>query len=369
MNGLSGRLRHTLAHLAARIDPILLGLLLALMAIGLALLHSASSGRLGLVQAQGVRFVIGLVAMLAVAQVGPIKLRVWTPWLYLASLGLLLLVPVFGGGRSGQHWLNLGVFYLQPAELLKLTVPMMVAWLTLHRPLPPDWTSLTLAAVALGLPSALIALQPDLGTAVPVAASGLLVVLLAGLAWWRIALLGGLGLALLPFGWLFLKEYQRQRILTFLDPESDPLGAGWNIIQSKIAIGSGGLTGKGWGAGSQARLEFLPEQTTDFIFAVLAEEFGWLGVAVTLALYLAVVARCLWIAVDSRDAFARLLSGALALTFLFYVLLNAGMIAGLLPVVGVPMPLLSYGGTSAVSLLIGFGLIMSARGHRRLLGH
>ena len=357
------------ARIASRLDPVLLGLLLLLMALSLAVLFSASGGRESVVIAQGVRFGIGLTAMLAIAQIAPTQLRTWSPWLYLASLGLLALVPVFGSGRSGQHWLDLGVFYLQPGELLKLSVPMMLAWL-LHRAVLPPTPAVLLAGLALiGLPTLMIAIQPDLGTAVPVAASGVLAIFLAGLSWRWIAGLGLAGLASAPLAWLALKDYQKQRILTFIDPESDPLGSGWNIIQSKIAVGSGGLFGKGWTAGSQARLEFLPEQTTDFIFAVLAEEFGLAGVLFALLLYLAILGRCLWIAAESRDGFGRLVVGALGLTFFLYVVLNGGMIAGLLPVVGVPMPLLSFGGTSALAFLAGFGLVMSVHSHRRLLGH
>lgn len=376
MNLWRNRWRNLAVRLAARIDPVLLALLLVVMAVGMAVLFSAAGGhdpaqaaRAGhFMRAQGARFLVGLLVLVLAAQLPPVKLRVWAPWLFVGSLLLLALVPVFGSGRSGRHWLDLGLFYLQPAELMKLSVPMMIAWQMHRSVLPPRWGALVAAGVLLGLPAALIALQPDLGTAVPVAASGAFVVLLAGLAWWRIALLGGLVLAAAPLGWLLLKTYQRARILTFLNPEADPLGSGWNIIQSKIAVGSGGLFGKGWGAGTQARLDFLPEQTTDFIFAVLAEEFGWFGVTVLLLLYLGIVGRCLWIAVESRDGFSRLLVGALALTFFLYVALNAGMVAGLLPVVGVPMPLLSYGGTSAVSLLAGFGVVMSVHTHRRLLG-
>lgn len=376
MNLWRDRWRNLAVRLAARIDPVLLALLLVVMAVGMAVLFSAAGGhdpaqaaRAGhFLRAQGARFLVGLLVLVLVAQLPPVKLRAWAPWLFVASLLLLALVPVFGSGRSGRHWLDLGLFYLQPAELMKLSVPMMVAWQMHRSVLPPRWGALVVAGVLLGLPAALIALQPDLGTAVPVAASGAFVVLLAGLAWWRIALLGGMVVAAAPLGWLLLKGYQRARILTFLNPEADPLGTGWNIIQSKIAVGSGGLFGKGWGAGTQARLDFLPEQTTDFIFAVLAEEFGWFGVTVLLLLYLGIVGRCLWIAVESRDGFSRLLVGALALTFFLYVALNAGMVAGLLPVVGVPMPLLSYGGTSAVSLLAGFGVVMSVHTHRRLLG-
>ena len=242
---------------------------------------------------------------------------------------------------------------------------MMLAWYLHAAVLPPRWGVLAICAAIIGLPVAMIILQPDLGTGMLVAASGVFAVYLAGIAWWRIALFAGLGVAALPVGWMFLMPYQRDRILTFMNPENDPLGAGWNIIQSKIAIGSGGLSGKGWGQGSQAHLDFLPEHTTDFIFSVLSEEWGWIGVVTLLALYLFVIGRCLWIAAQARDSFSRLLAGALAMTFSIYVLVNGGMVAGLLPVVGVPMPLLSYGGTSAVSLLAGFGIVMSARAHRK----
>src|SRR5690606_28026942 len=235
----------------------------------------------------------------------------------------------------------------------------------LHRDLiPPRWRTLLLAGIVIAVPTGMIAVQPDLGTAMLVAASGAFVVFLGGIGWWRIAAVAGLAAAAAPVGWQFLREYHRDRLRMFLDPEADPLGAGWNIIQSKIAVGSGGLFGKGWGQGSQSRLEFLPEHTTDFVFAVLAEEFGLVGVLVLLALYLFIVARCLWIAMQARDTYARLLAGAIGLTFLVYVLVNGGMVSGLLPVVGVPMPLLSYGGTSAVSLLAGLGLVMAVRSHR-----
>jgi rod shape determining protein RodA len=201
-----------------------------------------------------------------------------------------------------------------------------------------------------------------------VAASGVFAIYLAGIAWWRIGLFAGLGLASLPAVWPFLLPHQRERVMTFLDPESDPLGTGWNIIQSKIAIGSGGFSGKGWGQGSQAHLDFLPEHTTDFIFSVLSEEWGWLGVVTLLALYLFIVGRCLWLASGARDGYSRILAGSLAMAFSVYVIVNGGMVAGLLPVVGVPMPLLSFGGTSAVSLLVGFGLVMSVHAHRKFMG-
>ncbi|WP_295361258.1 rod shape-determining protein RodA [Arenimonas sp.] len=359
--------RDLLSRLFEKVDLPLLLALLALMLVSLVVLASASGENARLVMSQGARFGVGLVALMLLSQVTPGKLRLWTPLAYAGSLVLLAAVFVFGTGRSANLWLNLGVFYLQPGELLKLTVPMMLAWFLHASPLPPGWRVLGVCGVILGLPVAMIILQPDLGTGMLVAASGVFAVFLSGIAWWRIGLFAGLGLASLPIGWQFLMPYQRDRILTFLEPESDPLGAGWNIIQSKIAIGSGGLTGKGWGQGSQSHLDFLPEHTTDFVFSVLSEEFGWVGVVTVLAIYLFIIGRCLWIATQARDGYARLLAGTVAMTFSVYVVVNGGMVAGLLPVVGVPMPLLSFGGTSAVSLLVGFGMVMSVHAHRKFM--
>ena len=350
-----------------RVDVPLLAALLLLIGIGLAVLHSAAGDNTRLVVSQGLRMVVGLMALWIISRIPPVQLRLWTPWLFAISLLLLLLIPVLGTGRSGRHWLNLGVFYLQPSELLKLTVPMMVASFLHPQPLPPRWGALAVCAAIIGVPTLMIAAQPDLGTALLVGASGAFVVFLSGMAWWRIGLLGGLAAAAAPLGWAFLQEYQKQRLRTFMDPEADPLGSGWNIIQSKIAVGSGGLFGKGWGQGTQSRLEFLPEHTTDFIFAVLSEEFGLIGVLCVLALYLFIVGRCLWIAAEARDTWSRLMAGAMALTFFVYVAVNGGMVSGLLPVVGVPMPLLSYGGTSAVTLLAGFGVVMSVHAHRKFM--
>jgi rod shape determining protein RodA len=358
-------LRDMAARLLDKVDLPLLLALLCVMLISLVVLASASGENSRLVLSQGVRFAVGVGAMVLISRLPPGRLRLWTPLAYGGSLVLLALVFVFGSGRSANLWLNLGVFYLQPGELLKLSVPMMLAWYLHSVPLPPRWGTLAVSAGIIGLPVAMIILQPDLGTGMLVAASGAFALFLAGIAWWRIGLFAGLGLAALPVGWMFLMPYQRDRILTFMNPESDPLGTGWNIIQSKIAIGSGGFSGKGWGQGSQAHLDFLPEHTTDFIFSVLSEEWGWIGVITLLALYLFIVGRCLWIAAEARDGYSRLLAGALAMTFSVYVLVNGGMVAGLLPVVGVPMPLLSYGGTSAVSLLAGFGMVMSAQAHRK----
>jgi rod shape determining protein RodA len=247
---------------------------------------------------------------------------------------------------------------------------MMAAWFLNRQSLPPRFSVVLVAAAIIGVPTLLILLQPDFGTAMLVGISGAFVLFLAGLSWWWfVAAAGGVAGAA-PIAWFwFLRPYQKDRILTFLNPESDPLGTGWNIIQSKIAIGSGGWTGMGWGQGSQSHLDYLPEHTTDFVFAVLSEEFGWLGVATVLVLYLFVVGRCLWIASDARDGYSRLLAGSLALSLFVYVIVNGGMIAGLLPVVGVPMPLLSYGGTSAVSLLAGLGVVMAVRAHKPVHGH
>jgi len=361
-------LRDWLIDFLDKVDwPLLLGLC-AVMVASLVVQSSAGGGDSHVVIAQGARFVAGVIAMVMISRIPPARLRTWTPLIFACTLALMPLVFVLGSGRSARLWIHLGFFYLQPGELLKLTVPMMLAWYLHSVRLPPGWLALTICAAIIGLPVALIVLQPDLGTGMLVAASGAFAVFLAGMAWWRIGLFVGLGLGSLPIAWQFLMPYQKSRILVFLSPESDPLGTGWNIIQSKIAIGSGGWFGKGWGQGTQAHLDFLPEHTTDFAFSVLSEEWGWIGVMTLFALYLFIVGRSLWIAANARDTYSRLLSGALAMTFSIYVLVNGAMIAGLLPVVGVPMPLLSYGGTSAVSLLASFGVIMSVRAHRKFMG-
>ncbi|HEV8694138.1 MAG TPA: rod shape-determining protein RodA [Lysobacter sp.] len=347
------------------LDLPLLGALLALMGIGLAVLYSAGDQSLHLVMAQGARFAMGLGFMWLLSRMPPSQLRNWTPWVYAVSLLPLVAVLFLGTGKHGRHWINLGVFYFQPAELLKLSLPMMVAWYLNRRPLPPRFSVVLMAAVIIGVPTGLILLQPDFGTAMLVGISGAFALYLAGLPWWWFGAAFSAVAAIAPVAWFWLlRPYQKDRILTFLNPESDPLGTGWNIIQSKIAIGSGYWTGKGWGEGSQSHLNYIPEHTTDFIFAVLSEEFGWLGVMLVLTLYLFVIGRCLWIAAGARDGYSRLIAGALGLAFCVYVIVNGGMIAGLLPVVGVPMPLLSYGGTSAVSLLAGLGVVMAVQAHR-----
>jgi rod shape determining protein RodA len=348
-------------------DFPLLGALLLLATCGLVTLYSASDLDRHYVLNQAARFVFGGIAMFAIARIPPSVLRNWTPWLYAASLLLLVVVAILGQGRGANRWLNLGVMRFQPSELVKLTLPMMIAWYLHARELPPRWLTLAAVALLIGAPALLIAREPDLGTAVLVAASGMFAVFLAGLAWWRIGLIVAAAAGAAPVAWHFMHEYQRNRLRMFLDPESDPLGNGWHIIQSEIAVGSGGWFGKGWHHGTQSRLEFLPEHTTDFVFAVFSEEWGLIGVIALLALYLFIVGRGLMIAANARDTYSRLLAGSISMAFFVYVMVNGGMITGLLPVVGVPLPLISYGGTSAVSLLAGFGVLMSIHGHRKLL--
>jgi rod shape determining protein RodA len=350
-----------------RFDIPLLAALLALAFSGLFVLYSASNENMDVVWRQGVRLGIGFVALLVMSQVPPYILRLWTPWLFGLGLMLLLATWFFGVGRSTQRWLDVGVVRFQPSEIMKLAVPMMIAWYLHSRRLPPCLKDTAVASALLLAPAFLIVRQPDLGTALLVILSGCFTIFLAGLNWRVIAAGAGLAAASVPALWFVMAEYQRNRVRTFLDPNADPLGAGWNIIQSKIAVGSGGLMGKGWLNGTQSHLEFIPERHTDFILAVLSEEFGLLGVLLLFGLYLFIVGRCLYIASVARSTFARLLAGSLGLTFFVYVLVNGGMVAGMLPVVGVPLPLVSYGGTSIVTLLAGFGILMSIYGHRNFI--
>ena len=353
------------------LDLPLLGALLALMGVGLATLYSASNESMRVVLTQGVYFSVGLGALWVASRAPAHMLKQFTPVIYALSILPLVIVLFIGSGKYGNHWIDLGFFNLQPSELAKLTLPMMLAWYMDRQRLPPKLSSLPMALLIIALPVGLILLQRDLGTAVLVLAAGVFVLFLSGLSWWWFGIAGAVGATgfamamFAPISWFsFLRPYQQDRILTFRNPENDPMGAGWNILQSKIAIGGGGLTGKGWTEGTQSHLDYVPEHTTDFIFAVLSEEFGWVGVTAVLALYLFVVGRCLWIAADSRDGYARLAVGALGMSLFVYVLVNAGMISGLLPVVGVPMPLLSYGGTAPVTLLAGFGVIMALKARR-----
>ncbi len=347
--------------------PLLTGLIL-LCGLGLMVLYSASGQDIAQLQRQMLRLAISFAVLVMMAQIPPTQLQRWSPGLFGASILLLLIVLIEGQiGKGAQRWLDLGLFRFQPSELLKLGVPMMIAWYLAEQSLPPKWGRLTMAAVLILIPVLMIARQPDLGTALLVASAGIFVLFLAGLSW---RFIGNMLLFSAPATWVLweygMREYQRNRVLTFLNPERDPLGAGYHIIQSKIAIGSGGLYGKGWLNGTQSHLQFLPERTTDFIFAVIAEEFGLSGILLLLTLYLFIILRGLYIAARAQDTYSRLLGGALILVFFFYMFINTGMVIGILPVVGIPLPLISYGGTSLVTIMAGFGILMSIHTHRKL---
>jgi rod shape determining protein RodA len=354
----------------AHLDAPLLGGLLLICGFGLVVLYSAVSENMDLWLQQCVRLAVAMLALVIAAQFPPDVMRRWTPWAYLLGLALLGLVLILGDvGQGAQRWLNLGIRF-QPSEIMKLAVPMMAAWFLHDRQFPPNLGQILLVALIILAPTILIAVQPDLGTALLVAAAGILVIILAGMSMKLILMFGLLSIPGALVMWnFFMQEYQKQRVLTLLNPDSDPLGAGYNIIQSKIAIGSGGLFGKGWTNGSQAQLEFLPERDTDFIFAVMAEELGLLGVLSLLGLYMFVVGRGLFIAMQARDSFTRLVAGSISLTFFVYVFVNTAMVTGLVPVVGIPLPLVSFGGTSMVTLMAGFGILMSIHTHRKLLPH
>ena len=350
------------------LDGALLAGIICILSIGLAALYSAVGQDIQLLAGQLMRIGAALAAMLVMAQVSPNWLRRSAPWIFGTGLILLVLVLTTGDvGGGAQRWLNLGVRF-QPAEIMKLGLPTMLAWLLHDRPLPPSFSLIIISLIIILIPVGLIAVQPDLGTAILIVLSGATVIFLAGIS--MRYLIGAVATALIsmPLLWYFvMHEYQKKRVLTLLNPDSDPLGAGYHIIQSKIAIGSGGLFGKGWLNGSQGQLEFLPERSTDFIFAVIGEEFGLMGALVVLLVYLFIVGRGLYIAVSAQDTFSRLLAGSISLTFFFYVFVNTSMVTGLLPVVGVPLPLVSAGGTSMVTLLAGFGILMSIQTHRKLL--
>jgi len=351
------------------LDVVLLTPVLFIMTMGLFVLFSASDGDWDTVTRQIRNFVVGFGVLLVVAQVRLDTVQRWAPALYLAALLLLLLIPFFGVGAKGaQRWLSLGFIRFQPSEIMKIAMPLMVAAWVVRHTLPPRPSTTVTALLIIALPAIAIATQPDLGTAILVAASGAFVVFMAGVSWWQIISGALAALACIWPAWLFvLKDYQKQRILTLFDPEADKLGAGWNIIQSKTAIGSGGWSGKGWLEGTQSHLDFLPESQTDFIIAVLAEEFGLRGVLCLILLYGMVVARGLWISFTAQTSYGRLLASAITLTFCVYVIVNMGMVAGILPVVGVPLPFVSFGGTSIVTLLLGFGILTAISTEKRIL--
>lgn len=349
--------------------PLLTGIgLLAI--VSLVILYSASGSSWAVVSSQAMKFALALIVMIMIAQLPPRVLRLSAPWLY--GLGLMLLVAVKLKGEislGAQRWLDLGFVRFQPSEIMKLAVPLFCAWYVQDRPLPPSFLTIMVLAIAIVVPVGFIAEQPDLGTALLVGAAGAMALLLAGLQ--KRYILGVIS-AMAPTVWVawtyLMHDYQRQRVMTFLDPQTDPLGSGYHIIQSQIAIGSGGIFGKGYLRGTQAQLEYLPERSTDFIFAVIGEEWGLIGLATVLLLYLFVISRCLYMASTAQDTFARTVAGSLGLTFAVYVFVNTGMVTGLLPVVGVPLPLISFGGTSMVTLMAGFGIMMAVNAKRRLVG-
>ncbi len=346
--------------------PMLLGLLL-LMGCGLVIMYSASGQSLVMMDKQAMRMLLSLVVMVVLAQIPPRTYEAFAPFVFFAGVVLLLGVLFFGEVSKGaQRWLNLGFVRFQPSEFLKLAVPLMVARYFGRRPLPPSFKTLIVGLTLVLVPTILIAKQPDLGTAILIAASGIFVIFLSGISWRIIfAAIVAVG-AFIPILWFFLmREYQKVRVRTLFNPESDPLGAGYHIIQSKIAIGSGGLTGKGWLHGTQSQLEFLPERHTDFIFAVIAEEWGLIGFLCLLAIYLFIIGRGLYLASQAQTAFGRMMAGSIVLSFFVYIFVNIGMVSGILPVVGVPLPLVSYGGTSMLTLMAGFGILMSIHTHRK----
>jgi len=351
------------------IDVPLLLLLVGLSSAGLFILYSASGGNLAIVKRQAMHLVLGFVVLFLGAQFDPRTYARWGLGAY--GLGLVLLIAVLIAGKTGkgaQRWLDLpGLPAFQPSEIMKIAVPIALAWYLTRKPLPPKFKHIFGALLGLGVPFALIMMQPDLGTSLLIVFSGVFVIFLAGMSWRLILGFIAIFLSMFPMLWLFvMRPYQKQRVLTFLNPESDQFGSGWNIIQSKTAIGSGGFEGKGYMQGTQSQLDFLPESHTDFIIAVLSEEMGFIGAVILILTYLAITFRGMLICIRARDSFGRLLAGSLTLTFFIYVFVNIGMVTGILPVVGVPLPLISYGGTSIVTLLASFGLLMSVSTHQKI---
>lgn len=347
--------------------PLLLGLVFLIL-YGLIILYSAGNQNFQLIghQIASMGFAFGI--MLIFAQITPHQYRALAPWIFAFTLIMLIVVMATGViSKGAQRWLDLGLFKFQPSEMMKIAMPMMLAWFLKDQNLPPNYKTIAISFVILMIPVLMIAKQPDLGTAIIITATGIFVLLLAGISW---RLVGGSVISLaiiLPIIWHFLHDYQKNRILTFLNPEKDPLGTGYHIIQSKIAIGSGGFFGKGWLEGTQTHLQFLPEHSTDFIFAVCGEELGFIGCLLLISIFAYIVGRGLYISRNAQDTFSRLLAGSLSLTFFLSFFVNVGMVIGILPVVGLPLPLISYGGSSLVTLMAGFGIIMSISTHRKLL--
>ncbi|MPV86420.1 rod shape-determining protein RodA [Ostreibacterium oceani] len=352
------------------LDVWLLVLIAAMMGVSLAVLYSTAG--VERVNAQAFRFGLGILVMLFVLFIPRTFLIFFTPAFYGATVCLLIGVHFFGTEvNNAQRWLNIGIGRIQPSEFAKLAIPMMLAWLFYYRRLPPRLPDICWAVLIIALPAYLVYKQPDLGTAIILVLSGAILLFLSGISWKIIGTAALLSVVLVPFLWMkgYIKAYQKERIISFLNPESDPFGAGYNIIQSKIAIGSGGFHGKGYGQGTQSQFEFLPERTTDFIFAVFSEEFGFLGIILLLGLYFLIFLRGLWLSINMTDNFSRLLSGTLMTIFFLSVFINVGMVSGILPVVGLPLPLMSFGGTSIITTMLGFGLMMNFYGSRHRKQH
>lgn len=352
------------------IDWLLLISLMLLVSAGLLILYSAASNENPhALQIQGIRIIFAFCCMFIVAQISPAKLQRLAPLIYIVSITLLITVLIIGHmGKGAQRWLTFfGLMRFQPAELMKLAIPMLLAWCYHQRSLPITLKSVIIAIPIILLPAFLTAKQPDLSTAILLVIAGASVLFLAGLSSRIIGLSLAAILVSIPFAWHWLHAYQRQRILIFLNPEGDPLGGGYHIIQSKIAIGSGGIFGKGWLNGTQSSLHFLPEHTTDFIFAVCGEEFGFIGSLILISIYMLIVLRGLYITINAQDTFSRLLAGSITLTFFVSFFINMGMVTGILPVTGIPLPLISYGGSSMVTIITSFGILMSIQTHRKLV--
>lgn len=351
------------------IDPLFLIFILAPLAYSLFILWSASGQSIPMMERKSGQIALGLVVMFIFAQFSPRFYEKWAPYLYVACIIVLIFVDIFGYTSKGaQRWLDLGFIRFQPSEIAKISVPLMVAKFINREGCPPQLgtTMLTLAIIA--VPTLLVAMQPDLGTSILIAMSGIFIIFLAGISWKFIAAAFAALAAFIPVMWFFLMhDYQRERVLTLFHPERDPLGKGYHILQSQTAIGSGGMWGKGWLAGTQSQLEFLPERHTDFIFSVIAEEFGFIGAIILLIMFLCLISRGLIIAAQAQTTFGRILVGGLTLVLFVYVFINIGMVSGILPVVGVPLPLISYGGSSLVVLMASFGIIMSVHTHRYML--
>lgn len=349
--------------------PLCFGLLV-LCGLGLITLYSASGEDTSIIIRQATRMAGAFVLMFLLAQASPAVIERWSPWIFVIGVAMLITVLLVGHvGKGAQRWLDLGIFRFQPSEIMKLSVPMVVAWYLTNKTLPPNIGDIFIVALMVILPVGLIAKQPDLGTSLLVAVAGFSVLFISGMRWRLILILGVLVSLCAPILWYFMHDYQKRRVFTLFNPEQDPLGAGYHIIQSMIAIGSGGIYGKGWLNGTQSHLEFLPERSTDFIFAVYCEEFGLMGVLLLLCIYLFIIGRGLYIAVNAQQTYGKLLAAALTLTFFVYVFVNMSMVIGQLPVVGVPLPLISHGGTSMITLMFAFGILMSIQTHRNILSN